>query len=231
MSVRELAVLVVTTGLLLSGSADPSPRPGRTQARDLDLVASAQPSPLRLHDRDSAVAEVAARGGQVKADAVATTATTCAGCRGESTTLQVVYVMAPGSARLDNVASAWTQDCWDCTATALSVQLVVVGKDTRARPSNRALAVGEACATCRTATAAFQLVVQVPEVGPLPDNMLDEVRAWMDAEDAALRAAVAAGAARRGAERAATRALLDLRGMVVAELDGRTLSARAQVTR
>lgn len=231
MSTRGLAVLVVTTGLLLSGAADASPRPGRTEARDLDLVASAQPSSLRLHDRDSAAAEVVARGGAVKADAVATTATTCDGCRGESATLQVVYVTAPGSARLDNVASAWTQDCWDCTATALSVQLVVVGRDTRTRPSNRALAVGQACATCRTATAAFQLVVQVAEVGPLPDSTLDEVRAWVDAEDTALRAAVAAGAARRGAERAAARALLELRGMVVAELDGRTLSARAEVTR
>lgn len=231
MSTRGLAVLVVTTGLLLSGAADASPRPGRTEARDLDLVASAQPSSLRLHDRDSAAAEVVARGGAVKADAVATTATTCDGCRGESATLQVVYVTAPGSARLDNVASAWTQDCWDCTATALSVQLVVVGRDTRTRPSNRALAVGQACATCRTATAAFQLVVQVAEVGPLPDSTLDEVRAWVDAEDTALHAAVAAGAARRGAERAAARALLELRGMVVAELDGRTLSARAEVTR
>jgi hypothetical protein len=232
MSARALAVLVATTGLLLSGAADASPRQGRTFAQDLDLVTSAHPTPLRRDDSDSASAEVVARGNAVKADAVATTATTCDGCHGASTTLQVVYVASPGSARLDNVASAWTQDCWDCSATALSVQLVVVGSGTRARPNNQALAVGAACATCRTATAAFQLVVQVAEVGPLPAATLGELRAWFDAEAAALRASVAAASPRRrGAERAATRSLLELRGMVVAELDGRTLSARAQVTR
>ena len=135
----------------------------------------------------------------------------------------------PAAARFDNVASAWTQDCWDCAATALAVQVVVVGSRTRARPTNRALAAGEACATCLTASAAFQIVIQVEEFGRLPDALLAELRAWFDAEAAGLRTGVTPSL--RSARRAANRSLLRLRRTVVAGLDGRTLSARVQVTR
>jgi hypothetical protein len=231
---RGLAVHAVVAVLLLAGAADARPGgsggPG-AERRDLDVVASAQPSDQRREDRDVVVAEVMVRDAALKADAVATTATACHACRGESAVLQVLYVPGPASARFDNVASAWTQDCWDCTATALAVQVVVIGPGTRARPTNRALAVGDACATCRTATAAFQVVVQVDAVGRLPGPALTEVAAWFEAEAALLQAAVQAPAARRRAERVAVRSLTDLRRLAVRALGGRARSARVAVTR
>ena len=230
MSIRPLALHLAVASLLVAGAADASSRGTPTPRHQIDLVASAQPSDQRRSDLDSAFSEVTVRGSAVKADTVATTTTSCHGCAGASTALQVVYVPGPASARFDNVATAWTLDCWDCTATALSVQVVVVGSRTRARPSNRAAAVGEACASCLSATAAFQLVVQVEEVGRLPDDVLAEVRAWFEAEAAALRTPQVTAPLRR-AERAASHSLTRLRRTVVAGLDGRTLSARVQVTR
>lgn len=231
MSARGVAVHAVLAVLLLAGAADAVQRAPDDPRRDLDLVASAQPSDQRRADSDSVVDEVMVREGDVKADAVATSVTSCHGCRGDSSVLQVLYVPGPSSARFDNVASAWTQDCWDCAATALAVQVVVIGPGTRARPTNRALTVGEACATCVTATAAFQVVVQTDGVGRLPDAALAEVTAWVEAQAAVLRTAAVAPPAARRAERAAARSLGDLRRVVVRALDGRTRSARVAVTR
>jgi hypothetical protein len=221
----------VLASLLLAGAADASSRGSRAERKDLDVVASAQPSDQRREDRDRVVAEVMVRDGDVKADAVATTVTACHGCRGASSVLQVIYVPGPAASRFDNVATAWNQDCWDCTATALAAQVVVIGPGTRARPTNRAMAVGDACATCRTATAAFQVVVQVDTVGRLPDAALAELTAWFDAEAANLQSAVLAPSPRRKAERLAARSLGDLRRFAVRALDGRTRSARVSVTR
>jgi hypothetical protein len=228
---RGLAVHAVVAVLLMAGAADARPGGAAAERRDLDVVASAQPSDQRREDRDVVVREVTVRDAALKADVVATTTTACHTCRGASAVLQVLYVPGPASARFDNVASAWTQDCWDCTATALAVQVVVIGPGTRARPTNRALAVGDACATCRTATAAFQVVVQVDAVGRLPDPALTEVAAWFEAEAALLEAAVLAPAARRRAERVAVRSLDDLRRLAVRSLGGRARSARVAVTR
>lgn len=231
MSARGLTAHLVLASVLIAGAADASYRGPRDGRRDLDVVASAQPSDQRREDRDTVVGEVMLREGELKADAVATTVTACHACRGESAVLQVLYVPGPASARFDNVASAWTQDCWDCSATALAVQVIVIGPGTRARPTNRALAVGDACATCRTATAAFQVVVQADAVGRLPDAALAEITAWFEQEAAALRAAVLAPTRVRRAERVAGRSLGDLRRLAVRTLDGRTRSARVAVTR
>ena len=230
MTARGLVVHLALATVLLAGVAQAGSGSSRSDRRDLDVVASAQPSDQRREDTDRVVAEVMVREGDLKADAVATTVTGCHGCRGASAVLQVVYVPGPASARFDNVASAWTQDCWDCTATALAVQVVVIGPGTRARPSNRALAVDDACATCRTATAAFQVVVQVDPVGRLPEPALVEVTTWFEQQAALLQASLAS-TPRRRAERVAARALGDLRRVVVRALDGRTRSARVAVTR
>jgi hypothetical protein len=231
-TVRGVAVHVVLASLLLAGAADArGPAASSGERRDVDLVASAQPSDQRREDDDRVVAEVMVRDGDLKADAVAATVTACHGCRGASAVLQVLYVPGPASARFDNVASAWTQDCWDCTATALAVQVVVIGPGSRARPGNRALAVDDACATCHTATAAFQVVVQADAVGRLADADLAEVTAWFDQQAALLQASVLAPTPRRRAERVAARSLGDLRRVVVRALDGRTRSARVALTR
>jgi hypothetical protein len=232
---RGVVAHAVMATLLLAGAAQATSgatsRGPADERRDLDLVASAQPSDQRREDSDVVVGETMVREGSLKADAVATTVTSCHGCRGDSTVLQVLYVPGPSSARFDNVASAWTQDCWDCSATALAVQVVVIGPGTRARPTNRALAVGGTCATCVTATAAFQIVVQVDAVGRLPDAALAELAALVEAEAAALRAAVVTPVTPRRAERAASRSLGELRRVVVRALDGRTRSARVALTR
>lgn len=231
MSGRGVGMVALLATLLLGGAADATPAGPVDERRELDLVASAQPSDERREDSDRVTEEVMVRQGDLKADAVATTVTGCHGCRGDSTVLQVLYVPGPSSARFDNVATAWTQACWDCSATALAVQVAVIGPGTRARPTNRALAVGGSCATCVTATAAFQVVVQVDAVGRLPGAALAELAAWVEAEAAALRSAVVAPPAPRRAERAAARSLGDLRRVVVRALDGRTRSARVAVTR
>ena len=235
MTARGVVAHAVVATLLLAGAAQATSgatsRGPAAERRDLDLVASAQPSDQRREDSDWVFDEVMVREGSLKADAVATTVTSCHGCRGDSTVLQVLYVPGPSSARFDNVASAWTQDCWDCSATALAVQVVVIGPGTRARPTNRALAVGGTCATCVTATAAFQIVVQVDAVGRLPDAALAELAALVEAEAAALRAAVVTPVTPRRAERAASRSLGELRGLVVRALAGRTRSARVAITR
>ena len=231
MRARAVVAHAVVATLLLAGAAEATSRGPADERRQLDLVASAQPSDQRRDDRDVVVDEVVVREGDLKADAVATSVTACHGCRGESAVLQVIYVPGPAAARFDNVATAWTQDCWDCRATALAVQVIVIGPGTRARPTNRALSVGGSCATCVTATAAFQVVAQVDAVGPLPDAVLAEITAWFEAQAAALRSAVVAPPAPRRAERAATRSLGDLRRVVVRALDGRTRSARVSVTR
>ncbi len=230
MSTRALTLYVVLLSVLVAGTADATSRSAPTSRRQVDLVASAQPSDQRRADHDAAFSEVMVRGRGVKADTVATTTTQCHGCDGQSTALHVIYVPGPAAARFDNVASAWTQDCWDCTATALSVQVVVVGSRTRTRPTNRSLAAGQACASCLTASAAFQVVVQVEEVARLPDALLAEIRTWFDAEAAALRTPGVAPSP-RSARRSANRSLLRLRRTVVGGLDGRTLAARVQVTR
>jgi len=231
MTARGVVAHAIVATLLLAGAAEATSRGPADERRYVDVVASAQPSDQRRDDRDVVVDEVEVREGDLKADAVATSVTSCHGCRGESAVLQVIYVPGPAAARFDNVASAWTQDCWDCRATALAVQVIVIGPGTRARPTNRALSVGDSCATCVTATAAFQVVAQVDAVGPLPDPVLAEITAWFDAQAAALRSAVVAPPAPRRAERAATRSLGDLRRVVVRALDGRTRSARVSVTR
>jgi hypothetical protein len=231
MRARAVVAHAVVATLLLAGAAEATSRGPADERRQLDLVASAQPSDQRRDDRDVVVDEVLVREGDLKADAVATSVTACHGCRGESAVLQVIYVPGPAAARFDNVAAAWTQDCWDCRATALAVQVIVIGPGTRARPTNRALSVGGSCATCVTATAAFQVVAQVDAVGPLPDPALAEITAWFEGQAAALQAAVVAPPAPRRAERAAARSLGDLRRVVVRALDGRTRSARVSVTR
>lgn len=230
MRARGLVAHVVLATVLLAGAAEAS-YGGDPPRRDLDLLASSQPTDLRREDRDLAAAEQVARGSVVKADAVATTTTTCHGCRGESATLQVLYLERAGSARLDNVATAWTQDCWDCSAIAISVQVAVLPAGSRVRPTNRALAVGDACATCATGTAAFQVVVQAGQVGPMPTDAMAALRAWFDQQVAVLRTATTSAQPRRGAARAATAALADLRALVVTGLDARPLASRVDVTR
>ena len=128
MKLRSVAPYVVVVAVLLVASlesaspgAHPDPDP-----RNLDLLASAQPTTAQPVVSDAAFDELKTRDWDVKADAAATTSADCDGCIGESTALQIVYASRAGLARLDNSAVAWTQTCQGCTGAALSVQVVVL---------------------------------------------------------------------------------------------------------
>jgi hypothetical protein len=130
------------------------------------------------------------RGIDVSADAAALTSTTCDGCAGESTTLQVVYASRARRARVDNVATAWAQECAGCTGTALSVQVVVLRGRPTAVPNNRALSVTAACDSCRTSALAFQVVLVADDAAPMGEAELAGLRAWFDEQAAVVRASV-----------------------------------------
>lgn len=228
-----IAVRLLVGAVLLAGTVGSGPQRA-DQQRDLDLVASAQPSDLHPDQRDAVFAESVVGTADVRADLVATTSTTCHGCAGESSGLQVLYLTRAEQAQLDNIATAWTQNCWDCSATALAVQVVVVPGRPGAQPANRSFSVTDTCATCRTAAAAFQVVVSLDPVTRFPEQTLAELRTWFAEQEAALRAAVAAPplprAARRAA-RAASDAVTELRRLATVGPGSRVWSARADVSR
>ena len=188
--------VVIAAVLLVAGvehsapGAHPDPDP-----RNLDLLASAQPTTDQPVVSDAAFDELRTRDGGVEADAAATTSADCDGCVGESTALQIVYVSRASHARLDNSALAWTQACQGCTGAALSVQVVVLPGWSETRPNNRALAVTAACTGCRTASAAFQVIVVADRARRLSRASLADLRSWFDQQAAALRASVALPAA------------------------------------
>lgn len=233
MTGAAIAVRLLLGAVLISGTVG-SGHTRADQRRDLDLVASAQPSDLHPDQRDEVFAESVVGGPEVRADLVATTSTTCHGCAGESAGLQVLYLTGADQAQLDNVATAWTQNCWDCSATALAVQVVVVPGRPGSQPANRSFSVTDECATCRTAAAAFQVVVTLSPVTRFPEQTLAELRTWFAGQEAALRAAVTAPphprAARRAA-RAAADAVTELRRLATVGPGSRVWSARADVSR
>ncbi len=232
---RGAVAAYAVLGVLLAGATGSSsaahPDTGR---RDLDLVASAQPSAALPAVVDDAFAAVSSRNRDVKADASATSSATCDGCSGDSAALQVVYVARAGQAQLDNAAIAWAKECQSCSATALSVQVVVLRGLPAAIPNNRAMAVNAACEGCRSSSLAFQLVVMDEHARRLSEASIDELRVWMAEQATLLRTppAVNDGAptprSHRGDGEEA--ALADLESLVVADLGAEVLSAEVDST-
>jgi hypothetical protein len=183
--------VVIAAALLVAGLQYASPGADNDpEARDLDLLASAQPTTAQPAFDDVAVGDVATRARDVKADAAATTSADCDGCFGISAALQVVYASRARQARLDNSAVAWTQGCDGCTAAALSAQVVVLPSWSQALPNNRAMAVTAACTGCRAASVAFQVVVVADRGRRLSRASLADMRSWFDEQIDALRATV-----------------------------------------
>lgn len=184
---------VVLTALLLVATASGSSPAARhdPEPPSLDLLTSAHPTSSQPTVSDVAFDNVRARGAAIEADAAALTSTTCDGCAGESSTLQVVYVPRAGEARVDNVANAWAQECRGCTSTALSVQVVVLRGRPVAVPNNRALSLTAACTSCRTSALAFQVVLVSDRATALTGSAVAELQAWFDEQVAVLRASVA----------------------------------------
>lgn len=183
--------VVIAAALLVAGLQYASPGADNDpEARDLDLLTSAQPTTAQPAVDDVALGDVATRARDVKADAAATTSADCDGCYGISAALQVVYATRARQARLDNSAVAWTQACDGCTAAALSAQVVVLPSWSQALPNNRAMAVTAACTGCRAASVAFQVVVVADRGRRLSRASLADMRSWFDEQIAALRASV-----------------------------------------
>jgi hypothetical protein len=250
MRLRSAGPCVVIAAVLLVASIEYS-SPGADRVpfpRNLDLLASAQPSTAELVDSDAAFEAPTTSDGAIKADAAATTSASCDRCVGETTALQIVFAPNADQARLDNSAIAWTQDCQWCTATALAVQVVVLPGQSDAWPSNRAMAVTAACTGCRTASAAFQVVVVADPASSFSRESLIDLKSWFDEQAAALRATVALPSpepspapdptasptteppprrpyAGRQAKRVSTEALAELEGIVTAGLDGKAIRA------
>lgn len=190
---RRAAVAPIVAGALglvaVVGGSAPAARPD-LQTGTLDLLASAHPSSAQPTVSDTAYAVTRARGPLVAADTAALTSSTCDGCVGESTALDVVYAPRTRRAALDNVATAWGQQCQGCTSTALSVQVVVLGGRPVVVPNNRALSLNAACVGCRTSALAYQVVLVTDHAVPLDVGELAGLQAWFDEQVAALRASV-----------------------------------------
>jgi hypothetical protein len=228
------AVLVGAAGSTSAPAAHPDP-----VVRDLDLVASANPTAAEPVVADDAFADDATFPRRtVKSDVTATGSATCDDCDATSTALQVLYVNRGRQARLDNTAVAWTQACTDCAATALSVQVVVLRGVPSIVPNNRALAVNAACSSCQATGVAYQLVVASRRAGRLSGDALAELRTWVAGQAAALKVAEAAPTSRlsqkkadRRARRVATSALANLEDLVNDNLDAVTVSADVELNR
>lgn len=239
---RRRAVTSVVIAALLVGAAGSTSAPAAHPdpvVRDLDLVASANPTAAEPVVADDAFSDDAVYPGRtVKSDVTATGSATCDGCDATSTALQVLYVNRGRQARLDNTAAAWTQACTDCAATALSVQVVVLRSVPSIVPNNRALAVNAACESCRATGVAFQLVVSSRRARGLSDDALAELRTWVADQAAALRVSAPPPTSRldlskadRRTRRIANSALSTLEGLVTGDLDATTVSADVEVNR
>lgn len=193
------------------------------QPRNLDLTASAHPSEASPDDSDQAVDVSSTWRRTVRVDTTALSSTTCDGCRGDATTLQVLYVNHARDVAVDNAAVAWSQ-CAGCGGTALSVQVVVLVDGRRVKADNRALATNAACDGCNTAALAYQLVVVSPDRSRLSKGAVQDLRDWVAAQSAALRSPAASSRRSLGhrpslrAERAAN----TLEGLVNDDLGSRT---------
>jgi hypothetical protein len=238
-----LALLLGAAGTASAPASHPDPR-----VRDLDLVASANPSQGDPVVADDAFADNSSSFRRTVSSVVtATGSATCDGCDATGTALQVLYVRSSRQADLDNTAVAWAQGCTDCIATALSVQVVVLRGVPSVVPNNRALAVNAACASCQASGVAFQLVVSSRQAGRLSRDALDELRTWVAEQAALLRvpdpaatppepsptttARLARSKADRRAKRAATSALGTLEELVTDDLGAETVSADVELDR
>ncbi|GAA4751855.1 hypothetical protein GCM10023350_41410 [Nocardioides endophyticus] len=239
---RRRAVTSVVIAALLVGAAGSTSAPAAhpdPAVRDLDLVASANPTAAEPVVADDAFADDGVFPRRtVKSDVAATGSATCDGCDATSTALQVLYVNRGRQARLDNTAAAWTQACTDCAARALSVQVVVLRGVPSIVPNNRALAVNAACSSCQATGVAYQLVVASRRANRLSGGTLAELRAWVAEQAAALRVPEAAPPSRlsqkkadRRARRVAVSELATLEDLVTDDLDAVTVSADVELNR
>jgi hypothetical protein len=209
------ALVLVLGSTVMSSLARPDQRP-----RDVDLTSSAHPTNVTPAVNDRAVDVASVWGRSVRADTSALSSVTCDDCRGDATTLQVIYTQDAGEVEANNAAVAWSH-CTGCGGTALSVQVVVVDGGRRITADNRAFAANAACDHCDTASLAYQLVVVAPDAERLSNRATDRLRDWVRTQSRTLRESAVAGA-RRDPTPKAGHAVTTLERLVNGDLDSRT---------
>jgi hypothetical protein len=225
----RLAVATIAGALVLSGAGAQAGEPAPSGPVRVDLSASAHPGTAGTRTRDVAVHVDQVSGVSTRAATTATASAICTGCSGDAVSLQVLYLDAAPSARLDNVAVAWAQGCAWCGASAVSVQVVVVtGAGVRV-PGNRALALNASCYRCRTTSAAYQLVVGGAGSARLSSAALDSLRQWATDRVGVLRET--RDASLQLARTVQGRALTRLAQTVNTDLGSRTLGTHVRLSR
>jgi hypothetical protein len=174
---RRQGLLVVLAALLLSLAASSSSATWSWTPR-AEVLTSAHPTEVDPEVSDTATHVGSRWARSFQAEAAALASATCDGCRGNASTLDVVYARKVRKATLDNVANAWAQ-CTGCHATAVSVQVVVARRAKALVANNRALSVNATCTACHVRAAAFQLVVVDPDVSRLSRADIAALRQWM----------------------------------------------------
>lgn len=209
------ALVLVLGSTAMSSVAHPDRRP-----RDLDLTASAHPTDVAPAVTDRAVDVSSVWWQAMRADTSALSSVTCDDCRGDATTLQVVYAHHPDEVEANNAAVAWSR-CTGCGGTALSVQVVVVSGGRQITADNRAFAANSACDGCDTAALAYQLVVVATDAERLSDGATERLRGWVRRQSRNLRESAAAPTRRAPTPKAAN-AVTTLERLVNGDLDSRT---------
>ena len=155
----------------------------------------------------------------------ASAASDCDDCSATATALHIVYLDRPTDATLDNVTVAWSH-CVGCSSIAVSVQVVVLRRPQTVRANNRALAVNAVCDGCLTAAAAYQLVVVGDRRDRLSRSDKEQLREWVIARAAAMRAEPAPGTAGTSTVALGASPLDQLEALLVDGLGGATTLER-----
>jgi hypothetical protein len=155
----------------------------------------------------------------------ASAAADCDDCSATATALHIVYLDRPTNATLDNVSVAWSH-CVGCSSIAVSVQVVVLRRPQTVLANNRALAVNALCDSCQTASAAYQLVVVGDRRDRLSRSDEEQLREWVIAQAAAMRAAPAPGTAGTSTISLGASPLDQLEALLVDGLGGATTLER-----
>jgi hypothetical protein len=210
------ALVLVLGSTAMSSLAHPGSRP-----RAIDLTASAHPTAAAPEVSDTAFDVSSSWRHSVRADTTAVSSAGCRNCRGDASTLQVVYAHRPHELEADNAAVAWAH-CRKCGSTAVSVQVVVVHGGPLLTAHNRAFAANAACRRCHTAALAYQIVVEAPDAERLSRAAVQELWAWVEEQSRLLREGAGGAARRAPSANAGADATATLEGLVNDDLGSRT---------
>jgi hypothetical protein len=224
-----IAALALLLDLAFNGAT--SAQTGRqiVGGKNMDAASSAQPTAAMPNVTDRAYRIRYSDQPSIKGDAVATSAATCDGCSGSSSTVQVLYLTGTDQARVDNVATAWSR-CASCRSKAVSLQLVLLSGDATVVANNRSLADNISCTGCKTVAAAYQIVFQHVDAAPSP-SLRQQLESWAGGQAASLNA----GSGKVGkddrmrANRVAGNGLASLQSLVAKQTGGTLVRKSAAV--